>query len=215
MEFISPQTMQIGSIFSLVSIAFLTYRGLRASTRTAKAIIAMIVLGAFAIGFEYLSITYGVPYGFFTYSDVLGQKVFGLVPWTVFFGWTPLVIGAVAIADRAVHGRMRQLLAASLLLVLFDLVFDPVAVALGFWAWNTPGPYFGIPYINFVGWLLTGYIGSFLLTRIVPGMLSVKAILPFILLLVGSIIMALVLGLTIPLYIGFGLLLVILFIMMK
>lgn len=212
---ISPQAMQIGSIISLVIIALLTYRGLCASTRAWRAIIAMFVLGSLAIAFEYVSIMFGFPYGFFTYSEALGQKVFGLVPWTVFFGWTPLVIGSVAIADRAVHGRMRQLLLASVLLVLFDLVFDPIAVALGFWAWDTPGPYYGVPYVNFVGWLLTGYIGSFILTRIVPGMLSVKAIVPFILLLVGSIIMALVLGLTMPLYIGFGLLVLILFIMMK
>lgn len=212
---ISPQAMQIGSIISLVCIALLTYRGLRASTRAWKALLAMSVLGALAIAFEYISIWYGIPYGFFTYSDALGQKVFDTVPWTVFFGWTPLVVGAVAIADRAVHGRLRQVGLAVLLLVLFDLVFDPVAVALGFWAWNEPGPYYGVPYVNFLGWLLTGYIGSFVLTRIVPGMLSVKAMLPYMLLLIGSILMAFVLGLTIPMYIGFGLLVLILFIMMK
>lgn len=215
MEFISPQAMQIGSIISLLIIALLTYRGLRASTRAWKAVLAMLVLGTLAIAFEYISIQFGIPYGFFSYSDTLGQKVFGLVPWTVFFGWTPLVVGTVAIADRAVHGRQRQLLLSALLLVLFDLVFDPVAVALGFWSWNTPGPYFGIPYINFVGWLLTGYIGSFLLTRIVPGMLSSKAMLPFILLLIGSIGVAFTLGLWVPMYIGFGLLVLILFMMMK
>lgn len=211
---ISLQAMQIGSIISLVIIALLTYKGLRGSVRPARAIAAMLVLGALAIGFEYASIRYGIPYGFFTYSDVLGYKVLGLVPWTVFFGWTPLVIGAVAIADRAVHGRQRQLLCAALLLVLFDLVFDPIAVALGFWSWNVPGPYFGVPYINFVGWFVTGYIGAFVLTRIIPGMFSKKAMLPFILLLFGSIIMSLVLGFTLPLYIGIGLLVLLILILM-
>jgi putative membrane protein len=211
---ISLQAMQIGSIVSLVILALLTYRGLRASVRTPRAIGAMLVLGALAIGFEYVSIRYGIPYGFFTYSDALGQKVLGTVPWTVFFGWTPLVIGAVAIADRAVRGRQRQLLFAALLLVVFDLVFDPVAVALGFWAWNTPGPYYGVPFINFVGWFVTGYIGSFVLTRIVPGMFSKQAMIPFILLLISSIIMTLLLGFTTPLYIGIGLLVVLILIMM-
>jgi len=61
---------------------------------------------------------------------------------------------------------------------------------------------------------VTGYIGSFVLTRIVPGMFSKQAMIPFLLLLIGSIVMTLLLGFTTPLYIGIGLLVVLILIMM-
>ena len=40
-------------------------------------------------------------------------------------------------------------------MVVCDLVLDPAAVRLGFWAWYDPGPYFGVPVINFLGCVLS------------------------------------------------------------
>ncbi|MFW5775320.1 MAG: carotenoid biosynthesis protein [Chitinivibrionales bacterium] len=36
--------------------------------------------------------------------------------------------------------------------VSIDLWYDPVAVALGWWSWKNPGPYYAVPTSNFVGW---------------------------------------------------------------
>ncbi|MBP7061989.1 carotenoid biosynthesis protein [Patescibacteria group bacterium] len=33
-----------------------------------------------------------MPYGCFEYGNVLGSKILETVPWTVFVGWTPLII---------------------------------------------------------------------------------------------------------------------------
>ena len=38
--------------------------------------------------------------------------------------------------------------------VLYDLYLDPIAVHLGIWIWSNPGPWFGVPIGNFVGWWL-------------------------------------------------------------
>ncbi len=35
-----------------------------------------------------------------------------------------------------------------------DLALDPVSVSTGIWAWERPGPYFGVPLGNFAGWWL-------------------------------------------------------------
>jgi putative membrane protein len=36
----------------------------------------------------------------------------------------------------------------------WDLFLDPQMVARGLWVWQQPGEYFGIPLVNFGGWLL-------------------------------------------------------------
>ena len=36
----------------------------------------------------------------------------------------------------------------------WDLFLDPQMVAWNFWVWDQPGQYFGIPWVNFLGWLL-------------------------------------------------------------
>jgi uncharacterized membrane protein len=55
---------------------------------------------------------------------------------------------------------------AALGMVACDLALDPVAVSLGLWTWAVPGPYFGVPWLNFGGWwavsfavFLVGYGG--------------------------------------------------------
>ena len=38
--------------------------------------------------------------------------------------------------------------------MLLDLVLDPLAVSEKRWGWELPGVYYGIPILNFFGWLL-------------------------------------------------------------
>jgi uncharacterized membrane protein len=42
-----------------------------------------------------------------------------------------------------------------------DLALDPIAVSLGLWTWESPGAYFGIPGLNFLGWWVVAF-GVFL-----------------------------------------------------
>ena len=43
-------------------------------------------------------------------------------------------------------------------MVACDLALDPVAVSLGLWTWERPGPYFGVPWMNFAGWWLVSFL---------------------------------------------------------
>ena len=54
---------------------------------------------------------------------------------------------------RQAAGRLLSKSAWSALgMVACDLALDPVAVSLGLWTWARPGPYFGVPWLNFAGW---------------------------------------------------------------
>ena len=40
-----------------------------------------------------------------------------------------------------------------------DLVIDPLATkTLNYWAWENAGPYYGIPWSNFLGWFLMSLV---------------------------------------------------------
>jgi uncharacterized membrane protein len=49
-------------------------------------------------------------------------------------------------------------LIAAFILVMWDLGMDPIfSTVLTFWEWESPGTYFGVPILNFLGWFLIGF----------------------------------------------------------
>jgi len=46
----------------------------------------------------------------------------------------------------------------SILMVLLDLILDPIAVDEKRWSWKKSGAYYGVPFLNFVGWLFTTFL---------------------------------------------------------
>lgn len=149
-------------LFSLpVVLGAVTWLGPRRGTAL------LVGLGVYALVFESVAIATGVPYGRFGYSGVLGPRLFGLAPATVLLAWTPLVLGALAVTRRA--------WAAVALLVALDLVLDPAAVHLGFWRWDDPGRYYGVPGVNYLGWVLSGGLAVLALQRLprpLPGLFA-------------------------------------------
>lgn len=124
-------------------------------------------LGLYALVVESIAVATGFPYGRFSYSEVLGPPLFGLAPPTVLLAWTPLILGCLAVT--------RRVWSAVALLVIVDLVLDPAAVRLGFWSWETPGIYYGVPLVNFLGWVLSGCVAILALRRMprpLPGLLG-------------------------------------------
>jgi isopentenyl-diphosphate delta-isomerase len=124
------------------------------------AFILWALLGIYALLVETSAIFTGFPYGHFGYSDLLGAKIVGLTPWTVFLAWTPLILGAYAIARAVTRSVVLRLLLTTLLTTDIDLVLDPGAVRLGFWKYAGSGGFYGVPTSNFAGWLVTCAIAA-------------------------------------------------------
>lgn len=132
-----------------------------------NAIIAFVVLGVFALAIETSAIFTGFPYGHFGYSELLGYKILGKVPWTVAFAWTPLLLSAYAISANLFSNVFVRMIATSVILIIFDLTLDPGAVLLGFWQFNEVGIFYGVPLSNFVGWGFSGILGAALFELLV------------------------------------------------
>lgn len=154
-----PELAAISALFVLVLWAPAAY-ALAQWLGFKRAAWVLIALGAFAIGIETFAVKTGWPYGAFDYGDKIGVKYFGVTPWTVPFAWSPLVLGAMALAARHARTVAGLCVVATIFLLLFDGVLDPGAVAQEFWRYEAGGFYYGVPLSNFFGWIVSGLIGA-------------------------------------------------------
>jgi bisanhydrobacterioruberin hydratase len=167
-----PITPELALISSLAVIIFAlpSYLAAMKCLGKKKGLLLLGALGIYALIIESLAIHTGFPYGNFTYTDILGNKLFGLTPWTVAFAYPPILLLAYyfsrsIITFRAIASKsiIKLLVLTAIIATAIDVVLDPAAVRLGFWYWDSPGSFYGVPLINFVGWLLTAFLGAVLL----------------------------------------------------
>lgn len=121
------------------------------------------LLAAYSYAIELVGVRTGWPYGEFAYAIELGPMVAG-VPAALPVFFVPLVINAYLLALLLTRGRSGILPLALAIVLAIDLVLDPAAVALGFWAFST-GAYYGVPASNYLGWVLSGSIGVLAIDR--------------------------------------------------
>ncbi len=129
-----------------------------AGAKNSSVIISLLIILTLFI--EGMGVLTGFPYGHFFYSDLLGIKILGLVPFAVPFAFIPLVLGTVSIVIQYLQKPWKIILLSTFLLVIIDFIIDPILVYLGIWIWITPGFYYGVPLSNFIGWVLTGLVVS-------------------------------------------------------
>jgi len=126
-----------------------------------RAAVGVLALAGYAYAIEFVGLRTGWPYGEFHYAIDLGPTVAGVpVGLPVFF--LPLVCNGyllclLLLGDRARSAAIR-LPAVIATVVAMDLVLDPGAVALGFWAYPGSGPVYGVPLSNFAGWVLSAAV---------------------------------------------------------
>lgn len=128
-----------------------------------RGLAVLSLLSAFAYLIETIALRTGFPYGEFTYSNTLGSLLFHTTPWTVPFGWVPLIIASWTLARRVTSIPAAHILLTTGMLIAIDLILDPAAVSLGFWTYAHPGVWGGVPFTNFFGWIFSGFLGSVLL----------------------------------------------------
>jgi putative membrane protein len=139
--------LQAGAVLSILWVVW----GGRRTLQTA-ALVAVLTWGV-----EWLGAATGFPFGPYSYTDALQPQLFH-VPLVIPLAWLMMLPIAWAIAAR-LTGSMRGwrfVAVSALALTVWDLFLDPQMVAWGYWVWDNPVGYFGIPWSNYAGWLLTG-----------------------------------------------------------
>ncbi|WP_248516982.1 bisanhydrobacterioruberin hydratase [Salinarchaeum laminariae] len=133
-----------------------------------RAALGLVALAAFTWAIELVGVNTGFPYGDFSYQRELGPMLFGEIPLALPVFFVPILLngyllGLLALGDRADRLAVRFPVVVALV-VLLDLVLDPGAVSLSFWAWAEPGVYYGVPIVNFLGWVLAATVAVGILT---------------------------------------------------
>lgn len=121
---------------------------------------ALVVLYGLSLTSELLGTGLGIPFGAYSYSELLGARWLGRVPWVIPLSWFLMALPSYALAKLA-HPRsvVARVGLASIILLSWDLALDPaMAWATRYWIWEDTGPYYGMPWLNLLGWYLTGVV---------------------------------------------------------
>ena len=149
---------------------------------------------------EFVSTRVGVPFGLYHYTGTTrGQEIYiANVPLIDSLSFTFLAYGSFCLARVALNGKATGgwwlALTSGILMMMLDVVIDPIAVRGDRWFlgrifyYQEEGVYFGVPLSNFIGWALVGTasVGGYLLllrdgrgSRPAPGIAIYYAVLAF------------------------------------
>jgi len=138
-----------------------------AKTLRVTALVAVLSWAAEALGSQT-----GFPFGAYDYTAALQPQIFH-VPLVIPLAWMMMLPPAWGVAQvlsqRLAPGWQTPAFIAfsALAMTAWDLFLDPQMVTWGVWEWQNPGGYFGIPWSNYLGWLLV----SALITALIPALI--------------------------------------------
>lgn len=111
-----------------------------------------------SLGSEHLGTGYGLPFGSYEYTGLLGLRAGPRVPALIPLSWFLMAMPSWVLARAATRGRLSVAIPVGAAgLVLWDLALDPAMSSLApYWRWEDTGPYYGMPWLNLLGWFVTG-----------------------------------------------------------
>ncbi|GAA2315944.1 hypothetical protein GCM10010149_79940 [Nonomuraea roseoviolacea subsp. roseoviolacea] len=143
-----------------------------ATGRPGRAVAAFGAAAAVGYAAELAGVATGVPFGAYSYTEVLQPQVLG-VPVIVPVAWGGMGLAAYAIAPGGggAHGLGRdvaRVVLGAVALTAWDLFLDPQMVRLGAWTWHDGGFYRGVPLSDFAGWLLVSLVVMAVIHGLLP-----------------------------------------------
>jgi len=151
---LTPLTTLVGFTFALLHA-----RNREGGSRALRLVGSVVLV---SLLFESIGVATGWIYGPYHYTLKLGPLFLGLVPYWIPVAWFMMSYPSLVIADRLIppQGKrwvriLKVAAVGALAMTAWDLVMDPFMVAAGYWVWETPGAYFGVPLQNYGGWWLT------------------------------------------------------------
>ncbi len=131
---------------------------------------AMLAVAGLSFLAEFIGTGFGLPFGEYAYTGLLGFKLGGRVPALIPFSWFVMALPAFVVARAAFPepgARSARILFAAAALTAWTLALDPAMSFLTpYWTWGESGPYYGMPLINLAGWMITGIVLMGVLDRL-------------------------------------------------
>ena len=135
----------------------------------------LFLVAAFGISLTtaFLGTAYGIPFGKYSYTGLLGWRIAGMVPLLIPVGWFSMSVGSYVLALQLLGPASMQIFRrttnhwyrsaqrvalASLLLLALGITLEPVMSTLvPCWIWEGSGAFFFPPAVrNLLAWMVTG-----------------------------------------------------------
>lgn len=103
---------------------------------------------------EVFNMATGMVYGEYTYGDSVGIKFFN-IPVLMGLFWTLMIYSVGAfLKNFSIEAHTMRALYGAGLMVLLDVVLEPVAIKYDYWSW----PNLEVPFQRYVGWFVFSFI---------------------------------------------------------
>lgn len=166
---------------------------------TGRAIALAVAASGVALLSELGGTNVGLPFGPYHYTNMLGYRIMGDVPYPIPISWYYMLYGSLAICARLMVSddsnatRWRWALLAGAFLTAWDVAMEVQMTNVNpvHWAWDlqripawvpdwlgTP-IFYGMPISNWIGWYVTGVLISRLMLWIVPPSTWSATVAPF------------------------------------
>lgn len=157
-----------GDCVFLVLVALLTWMNARRDAGARRVALSMLGILLISGSIEMFGVRSGFPFGRYAYTDLMGGKIGGILPWVIPVCWLILVFNAYVIISIIFSGQKRRgiisILLTATVVTLVDLNLEPFAVhTMQYWIWEMKdSAYYGVPWTNFLGWFMiaTGLTGG-------------------------------------------------------
>lgn len=164
-EVSTPVLMMVAVTLQAAAVGIILSR--RWDGSTALAVFALVAFMGWLI--EAIGTATGYPFGVYDYTPLLQPQI-AHVPLLIPLAWFMMLPVSWAIATSIQHllgwsSKASFIGLSAIAMTAWDLFLDPQMVHWGFWIWHDVPAinYFGIPWLNYFGWLL----GSALMTAAV------------------------------------------------
>ncbi|MFN4034314.1 MAG: carotenoid biosynthesis protein [Fimbriimonadales bacterium] len=150
-------------------------------------------------GVELVGVLTGFPFGGYEYTERLGPKFLGHVPYVIPPSWFMMLYPALHVSFLWGVPHRAVPWAAAVLLTWWDVAMDaavstardaPGTAAFVYWFWEVEGPFYGMPLQNWLGWLATGWMLSWVYLKIAPPWRPSPSLTPLVIWLIQGGVMA-------------------------
>jgi bisanhydrobacterioruberin hydratase len=120
---------------------------------TARHILVYLFIAITGFLVEAAGVYTGVIFGEYQYGHVLGVKLFDS-PLMIGINWLMLIYFVYHIMKKTRLPSWLQITGGSLLMVLYDIILEPVAIRMNMWSWSGGD----IPIQNYVAWFIISVV---------------------------------------------------------
>jgi len=114
-----------------------------------KHIIIFLIIALMGFFVEVAGVLTGVVFGEYSYGSALGFKIMGTPP-LIGLNWLMLIYAVYLIMNKLQLHVILKILLGSSLMVVYDIIMEPVAINLDMWSWGG----IDIPIQNYIAWFV-------------------------------------------------------------